>query len=82
MIPARYSQLVFSLILSGLMSFIVTGVATFTNMGFGAQLFSSWMGAWSVSWPIAFLVAFLAAPHVRKLVSKLVQQPQQQPRQG
>ena len=77
MIPARYTHLVFSLILSGLMSFIVTGVATVTHMGFVSQTFSGWMGAWSLGWPVAFVVAFLAAPHVRKLVSKLVRQPAQ-----
>lgn len=73
MIPARFTQLVFSLILSGIMSFVVTGVATVKNMGFGAQTLPGWMGAWAVGWPVAFAVAFVAAPHVRKLVSKLVE---------
>lgn len=36
MLPARFAPVLFSLILSGLMSFIVTGVATWKALGFGA----------------------------------------------
>ncbi|MCI5096274.1 MAG: DUF2798 domain-containing protein [Rhodobacteraceae bacterium] len=72
MIPARYSQALFGLILSGLMSFIVTCVASVKAVGLGAHTFGAWMGAWSLSWPIAFAVVLVAAPRVRKLVSKLV----------
>jgi hypothetical protein len=72
MFPARFAPALFSLILSGLMSFIVTGVATAKAVGLGPHTFEKWMGAWSLSWPIAFAVAFLAAPQVRRLVSLLV----------
>lgn len=33
MIPARYAPLLFALILSGIMSFIVSGVATLKTIG-------------------------------------------------
>lgn len=75
MIPARFSPALFSLILSGLMSLIVTAVASVNAVGLGAQTLLVWMSAWSLSWPVAFVVAFLAAPHVRKLVGTLVAQP-------
>jgi hypothetical protein len=72
MIPARYSQALFGLILSGLMSCIVTCVASIKAVGLGPHTFGAWMSAWSLSWPIAFAVVLVAAPRVRKLVGKLV----------
>lgn len=75
MFPARFAPVLFSLILSGLMSFIVTCVATVKAVGFGTHTFGNWMGAWSLSWPVAFVIAFLAAPLVRRLVARIVLQP-------
>lgn len=72
MIPARFAPVVFALITSGLMSFIVTCVATIKAVGFGGHTFGKWMGAWSLSWPIAFTVILIVSPFVRRLVAKLV----------
>lgn len=72
MIPARYAPAMFALIASGLMSFIVTCVATIKALGLGDHTFAGWMGAWSFSWPIAFAVIFFAGPAIRKMVAKMV----------
>lgn len=72
MIPARYAHAVFSVIISGLMSLIVTCVATLKAVGFGPHSFGDWMAAWSLSWPIACAVILVVGPRVRRFVEGLV----------
>ena len=72
MIPARYSHLLFGLILSGLMSFIVSGIATFRSIGAVPDFLTLWMGAWLPSWAVAFPSVLIAAPIARRLVARLV----------
>ncbi|WP_170326280.1 DUF2798 domain-containing protein [Ruegeria arenilitoris] len=72
MISARYARAVFSLIMSGLMSCIVTGIATVKAIGFGPNTFGDWMASWAFSWPIAFTVILLFGPSVQRLINRLV----------
>ena len=72
MLPARCAPYLFGLILSGMMSCIVTGIATLKALGPGAGFLASWMASWSFSWPVAFLVVLVVAPFTRRIVSKLV----------
>ncbi|MEM1429573.1 MAG: DUF2798 domain-containing protein [Pseudomonadota bacterium] len=71
MIPARFSHVAFSLILSGVMSFIVTGVATVKALGLIDGVFAMWMENWVFGWSVAFPTVILAAPGVRALVARL-----------
>jgi hypothetical protein len=71
MIPARFAHLTFSFFLSGMMSFIITGVATLRAIGLSADVFHIWFTAWPVSWLIAFPAVTVVAPIARAL-SKLV----------
>ena len=75
MIPPRYAPIVFGFILSGLMSFLVSGISTIRAVGLGDGLFALWLGNWSASWMIAFPAVLIVAPLTRKLVSKLVRAP-------
>ncbi len=72
MIPARFAHTVFGLIMSGLMSCIVTGVATVKAIGFGPTTTSDWMASWAFCWPIAFAVILTLGPFVKRLVERLV----------
>ena len=60
MIPKRYAPLLFTLFLSGQMSFIVSGVATLRAIGFTDSFVQTWLAAWSLSWPVAFCVGLVA----------------------
>lgn len=71
MIPARFAHIVFGLILSGLMSFVVSGIATLRAVGMMLDFPAQWMGAWLLSWAIAFPTVLIVAPIARRLVSKL-----------
>ena len=78
--PATRTRLInttFGLLLSGMMSFVVSGIATLRALGFtdvaaapGAFV-GTWMGSWSVSWAIAFPTVLVVAPFVRKIVTRM-----------
>ncbi len=74
---ARLIHVTFGLLLSGMMSFIVSGIATARALGFAAiaatpaDALTTWLGAWVVSWSIAFPVVLVVAPFVRKIVARL-----------
>ncbi len=72
MIPARFAPVVFGFILSGLMSFIVSGIATFRATGTDPAFVTLWIGAWLASWAFAFPTVLVVAPFTRRLVARLV----------
>ena len=62
MIPARYAPVLFGLLLSGLMSLIVSGIATWQAAGLSPSFPLLWMGAWLSSWLVAFPTVLVVAP--------------------
>lgn len=74
---SRLIHITFGLLLSGMMSFIVSGIATLRALGVQAVLadpagfLGGWMGAWAISWAIAFPTVLVVAPVVRKIVARL-----------
>ena len=75
--PARFAPFLFGLVLSGLMSLVVSGVATARNAGFGAEFPGLWAGAWLMSWAIAFPVVLVVAPVTRHLLGLIVRAPRE-----
>ena len=73
--PARFAPLLFGFVLSGLMSAVVSGVATLRNAGFVDGFLGLWMNSWLLSWLIAFPVVLVVAPVARRLVGLLVAAP-------
>ena len=72
MIPARFAPLLFGFILSGLMSWLVSGVAILRNVGFGDDVMTLWLNAWLPSWLIAFPTVLVVAPFARRVVAGMV----------
>jgi hypothetical protein len=70
-VPARFGPVLFSFLLSGVMSLLVAGIATFRTLPAGQDFISAWMGAWFSSWMVAFPAVMLAAPLARKAVDWL-----------
>jgi hypothetical protein len=58
-----------------MMSFIVSGIATFRNAGLVDGFFGMWINAWVPSWLIAFPIVLVVAPFARRLVGLLVSAP-------
>jgi hypothetical protein len=73
--PARFAPVLFGFVLSALMSFVVSGIATYRNFGFVDDFPSQWIGAWLPSWLIAFPVVLVVAPVARRFVGLLVKAP-------
>jgi len=71
----RFAPVLFGFVLSALMSFLVSGIATFRNAGLVDSFFSLWVGAWLSSWLIAFPVVLVVAPIARRFVGMLVKAP-------
>ena len=72
MIPKRYEQAVFGLILSGLMSLLVAGISTFQAAGLAAGFTALWCRSWLTAWMVAFPVVLVVAPLARRAVRLLV----------
>lgn len=71
----RHAPVLFGLILSGIMSLIVSGVASVKALGFGAAALASWLPeAWLFSWAVAFPSVLVVAPIARRLVARLVRE--------
>lgn len=71
MIPARFAPILFGLILSGMMSCIVSGIATVRAMGPVPGVFGAWMTSWAFSWVVAFPTVLIVAPITRRIVARL-----------
>ena len=72
MIPRKFAPVLFGLVLSGLMSLLVSGIATFRATGLTPEFAGLWTGAWLTAWLFAFPVVLLAAPLARGFVERLV----------
>lgn len=70
--PARFAPYLFGFILSGLMSGVVSAIATLRSAGWTETVVSLWLNAWAMSWLIAFPVVLIVAPMTRRLVGLLV----------
>lgn len=75
MIPARFAPVLFGFILSGLMSCIVSGIATFRVLDGDGAFFESWMTSWMFSWVVAFPTVLVVAPLARRIVARLASAP-------
>lgn len=71
----RFAPVLFGLILSALMSFIVSGIATFRNVSLVDEFPRLWIHAWLPSWFIAFPTVLVVAPLARRLVGLAVRAP-------
>lgn len=72
MVPARFAPVLFALILSGLMSAMVSGIATARALGMDAQFPALWFWAWVASWAVAFPAVLIVAPFTRRVVALMV----------
>ncbi len=74
-LPKRYEHYAFGLLLSGMMSFMVSGISTALAKGVGAGFPLLWFSAWMPSWAVAFPTVLFVAPLVRRILSRIVVTP-------
>ncbi|ENV96021.1 hypothetical protein F937_00700 [Acinetobacter calcoaceticus ANC 3680] len=61
-------RILFPLILSATMSFIISGIMTFKAVGPVQNFFSLWISAWGIAWLFAFPSMLICTPLAQKLV--------------
>ena len=71
MLPVKYTFFVQSLLVSGFMSFMVSGVITYLNLGMIPNFLSIWIHAWLIAYTIAYPAILIIFPFARKLSLKL-----------
>jgi hypothetical protein len=71
MVPIKYLQYVQTLLLSGIMSFIMSGAITFINLGLVDHYMAIWFHAWVIAYAIAFPTILLVFPFARKMAIKI-----------
>ena len=71
MIPKKFSNLVFTLIMGFGMSLLMTLIITYINTGMDSEFIDRFLKAWSISFPIAITAILIVAPIARKFVDKI-----------
>ena len=74
MIPPRLAPVVIALFVSGGMSFLVSGVATWRALGMIPGFSGIWLASWIVAWAVAFPALVVFRPIVTKVVMRWVKQ--------
>lgn len=73
-VPKRFEQVAFGLLLSGMMSFLVSGLSTIIARGVDSGLPMVWLSAWLPSWAVAFPTVLVVAPFVRRILKRIVRE--------
>ncbi|MEO0729558.1 MAG: DUF2798 domain-containing protein [Pseudomonadota bacterium] len=71
-LPASTKPYVFGLLLSGLMSLMVSGVATCNAVGIGRDFVTLWLQSWVFAWSVAFPTLLIVRPFVQRLTDQIV----------
>lgn len=74
-LPHSWARFVFGIVLSGFVSFIVTGVATFRSIGPAPDFVFKWLTAWPAAWGVAFPAVVAVTPLVRRIVASVCRPP-------
>ena len=73
-IPARFSPILFSALLSVIMVCIVSAFVLTVTQGIDAGFPAKWLKSCITTWPVAFPTVAIVAPWVRRLVSRITVQ--------
>ena len=71
MIPKKYFDLIFILIMGFGMSLLMTLIITYINTGMDSEYINRFFKAWTVSLPIAIIAALILGKKKKKLVDKI-----------
>jgi uncharacterized protein DUF2798 len=61
------ARIVFPIVATALVVFVVSAVVTFVNIGFRADFARRWLTAFIIGWPVASLTGYIAFPFVRRI---------------
>lgn len=70
-IPARYSPILFSALLSAIMVAIVSAFVIAVSKGIHPHFINDWIKSCITTWPVAFPTVAVVAPMVRRIVGAI-----------
>ena len=68
----RKARVVFPVVITAIIVFVVSAVVTYFNIGFRADFVRRWLSAFAVGWPVASVTAFLVIPFARNVTERIV----------
>ena len=71
-LPSRHLRYALPLGTSLIMTFLVSGVATYMALGLVDGMVGRWMVSWMVAWAIAFPTMYYMMPVVRRLLTCVI----------
>lgn len=72
MVMDAKARLLLAVLMTSVMVFMVTLIATYLNLGFDPGFLRQWVKAYFVAWPIAALTAFVVMPPARWLTERII----------
>lgn len=72
MIPKKFAPALFAFILSGNMSLLISGIATYGAAGPVPGFTALWLRSWLTAWALAFPIVLVVAPLARQVVGWMV----------
>jgi len=66
------AKIVFPIVITAIIVFVVSGVVTFFNIGLRSDFVPRWLSAFIVGWPVAAVTAYLAIPFARGMTQRIV----------
>ena len=66
------SRALLALLMTSVMVFMVTLIATYLNLGFDPDFLRQWVKAYFVAWPVAALTAYFVMPPARLLTARII----------
>ena len=72
MFPQKFQPVLTAFFMALFMSFLMSAVISFFNIGLPENFIAIWMKAWFMAFIVAFPIVMFVAPTVRKVVSLLI----------
>jgi branched-subunit amino acid ABC-type transport system permease component len=66
------ANIIFAVVMGGLMSLSITLVTTFVRIGLVDQFFSVWLEVWAVAYPVAIICILIYRPFSTRVTNALI----------
>ncbi len=66
------AKIIFPILATGIIVFVVSCVVTFTNIGLRADFVSRWLSAFFIGWPVASVTGLIVFPSIRRATTGIV----------
>ena len=66
------AKIIFPILTTGIIVFLVSCVVTFTNIELRADFVSRWLSAFFIGWPVASVTGLIVFPSIRRAATGIV----------